>query len=65
MRMNPAAARSIFETESKRLTRVREEFAPELVAEIETRTAEVKGDLLADVADEIEINTAIDSASPT
>ena len=46
-------------TESKRLTRVREEFGPELVATIETRTAEVKGDLLADVAAEIEIETAV------
>ncbi|ERH06088.1 MAG: arsenite-activated ATPase ArsA [Halonotius sp. J07HN4] len=52
-------------TETERLARVREEFAPPLVGEIGTRTAEVKGDLLADVADEIEINTAVDSASQT
>ena len=50
-------------TESERLARVREEFAPELVATIETRTAEVKGDLLADVAAEIGIDTAVDSPS--
>lgn len=50
-------------TESKRLARVREEFVPELVATIETRTAEVKGDLLADVAAEIGIDTAVDSPS--
>ena len=55
--------RDRIETESKRLTRVREEFAPELVAEIETRTAEVKGDLLADVADEIKIDTTVDPSS--
>jgi len=47
-------------TETERLARVHEEFAPELVAEIETRTSEVKGDLLMDVADEIDIDTAVD-----
>jgi arsenite-transporting ATPase len=48
-------------TESKRLNHVREEFEPPLVGEIGTRTAEVKGDLLADVADEINIETAVDA----
>ena len=55
--------RDRIETESERLARVRAEFGPELVAEIETRTAEVKGELLADVADEIEIETATDPSS--
>lgn len=50
-------------TESERLTRVREEFSPELVAAIKTRTAEVKGDLLVDVADTIEIDTAAEPPS--
>ncbi len=48
-------------TESERLTRVREEFAPPLLATIETRTAEIKGDLLADVATEIDIETSIET----
>ncbi|ERH01120.1 MAG: oxyanion-translocating ATPase [Halonotius sp. J07HN6] len=50
-------------TESERLARVREEFDPELVAEIKTRTAEVKGELLADVANEIQIDTAVNPPS--
>ncbi|WP_254538163.1 ArsA family ATPase [Halomarina litorea] len=44
------------ETESTRVRTVREEFDPPLVAAIETRIAEVKGDLLADVADELDVS---------
>ena len=43
------------ETERERLQRVRETFDPPLVAEIEFRTREVQGDLLADVADELDV----------
>jgi len=46
-------------TEHERLTRVREEFDVPLVAEIETRTSEVKGDLLDEVAAELEIGTGL------
>ena len=46
-------------TERERLKRVREGFDPPLVAEIETRTSEIKGDLLNDVAGELEIETAV------
>ena len=49
-------------TERDRLERVREEFDPPLVAEIETRTSEIKGDLLSEVADELEIETAVPEA---
>ena len=52
-------------TESKRLTRVREEFGPPLVAEIETRISEIKGDFLGDVAAEIDIETAIEAPTQT
>ncbi len=52
-------------TESERLTRVREEFAPPLLATIETRTAEVKGGLLRDVAAEIDIETSIEAPTQT
>ena len=51
-------------TEEKRLRRVREEFETPLVAEIETKTSEVKGDLLAEVARALDIETALDSAEP-
>ncbi|MFO7834481.1 MAG: TRC40/GET3/ArsA family transport-energizing ATPase [Halohasta sp.] len=47
-------------TETERLNRVRNEFEPPLVAEIETRVSEIKGDLLADVAAELDIETAVD-----
>ncbi len=46
-------------TETKRIQRVREEFDPPLVAEIETKTSEVKGDLLSEVAGELDIETAV------
>jgi arsenite-transporting ATPase len=49
-------------TETERLAEVRESFDPPLVAEIPTRTAEVKGDLLSDVAEELEVET---TAEPT
>jgi arsenite-transporting ATPase len=50
------------ETERKRLRRVREEFGPPLLAEIETRTSEVKGELLTEVAGELEIETDLPGA---
>ncbi|MDH5021038.1 ArsA family ATPase [Halobacterium rubrum] len=51
------------ETERERLDRVRETFDPPLVAEIEFRTREVQGDLLADVADELDV--AVGAEQPT
>ncbi len=45
--------------EQRRIQRVREEFEQPLVAEIETRTSEVKGDLLTDVSRELDIETAV------
>jgi arsenite-transporting ATPase len=42
-------------TERERVERVRETFDPPLVAEIEFRTREVQGDLLDDVADELDV----------
>ncbi len=50
------------ETERDRLDTLRTEFDQPLVAEIETRVAEVKGNLLDDVADELAIDV---SAEPT
>ncbi|MUW14329.1 TRC40/GET3/ArsA family transport-energizing ATPase [Halorubrum sp. CBA1125] len=44
-------------TERDRLDQVREEFEPPLVAEIESRTREVRGDLLANVAAELDVET--------
>jgi arsenite-transporting ATPase len=43
------------ETERDRLAQVREGFDPPLVAEIESRTTEVRGDVLADVAASLEV----------
>ena len=51
------------ETERERIERVRETFDPPLVAEIEFRTREVQGDLLADVADELDV--AVGEEQPT
>jgi len=51
------------ETERERVERVRETFDPPLVAEIEFRTREVQGDLLADVADELDV--AVGAEQPT
>lgn len=53
--------RDRIETETDRLNRVKAEFNPPLVAEIETRTAEIKGDLLTGVADELDIETALEA----
>lgn len=47
--------RDRIETETDRLDQVRESLAPPLLAEIETRTREVRGELLADVAAELDI----------
>jgi len=57
--------RDRIETETERLSRVRDEFEPPLVAEIETRTSEIKGDLLAAVADEIDIETSVEQPAQT
>ena len=43
-------------TESERIDRIRREFTVPVVAEIESRVEEVKGDLLAEVADELAID---------
>lgn len=45
------------ETERERLTEIRETFDVPVVAEIETRVREIKGDLLSDVADELALET--------
>ncbi|TKX76112.1 ATPase [Halorubrum sp. GN11_10-6_MGM] len=45
------------ETERDRLAQVREGFDPPLVAEIESRTTEVRGDVLADVAASLDVET--------
>ncbi|WP_434531307.1 ArsA family ATPase [Haloarcula sp. NS06] len=50
-------------TENERLQEVRETLDPPLVAEITTRTAEVKGNLLDDVAAELDVET--DAEVPT
>ncbi|MFW5911679.1 MAG: ArsA family ATPase [Halolamina sp.] len=52
--------RDRIETEADRLTHVREVLTPPLLAEVETRTREVKGDLLADVAGELAIDVAVE-----
>jgi len=46
------------ETERDRIRQVREGFEPPLVAEIESRTREVRGDLLSDVAGELDVETS-------
>jgi arsenite-transporting ATPase len=51
------------ETEQQRLKTLREEFDQPVVAEIETRISEIKGDFLADVADELDIGVAADSTT--
>jgi arsenite-transporting ATPase len=40
---------------------VRETLDPPLVAEIESRTAEVKGSLLDEVAEELDVETAAEA----
>ncbi|MEF8801470.1 MAG: ArsA family ATPase [Halolamina sp.] len=49
------------ETERERIQVIREEFDVPLVGTIETRIEEVKGDLLADVADELDIDVAAEA----
>jgi arsenite-transporting ATPase len=51
------------ETERERVERVRKTFDPPLVAEIEFRTREVQGDLLEDVADELEVEVRAEPPS--
>ncbi|MWV63515.1 TRC40/GET3/ArsA family transport-energizing ATPase [Halorubrum sp. JWXQ-INN 858] len=46
-------------TDRERLTQVRDGFAPPIVAEIESRTREVRGDLLGEVAAELDVATAV------
>ncbi|WP_424007323.1 ArsA family ATPase [Haloferax denitrificans] len=48
-------------TERERLADLRENFSPPLVAAVETRVAEVKGDFLGEVAAELDIDTALDT----
>jgi len=48
------------ETEDERLETVRETLGPPLVAEIESRTREVKGDLLAEVAGELDVAVGVE-----
>ncbi|WP_423996028.1 ArsA family ATPase [Halorubrum trapanicum] len=47
------------ETERERLAQVREGFDPPLVAEIESRTTEVRGDVLADVAASLDVEPSV------
>ena len=54
--------RERIETERDRIEQVREGFEPPLVAEIESRTREVRGDLLGDVAAELDVDTAAPTA---
>ena len=54
--------RGRIETETKRLDDIRATFEPPLVAELETRMAEIKGDLLDAIAEEINIETTVDTA---
>ncbi|GAA0263421.1 ArsA family ATPase [Halobacterium noricense] len=48
------------ETERERLAHVRESLSPPLLAEIQSRTREVKGDLLTEVADELDVEVAVE-----
>ncbi|WP_336036809.1 ArsA family ATPase [Halobacterium yunchengense] len=48
------------ETERERLASVRERFDPPLVAEIESRTREVRGDLIGDVAAELDVDVSVE-----
>jgi arsenite-transporting ATPase len=48
-------------TEQQRIDRIRESFEQPLVAAIETRIEEVKGDLLAEVADELDIGPSLET----
>jgi arsenite-transporting ATPase len=53
--------RDRIETERERLEQVRERFDPPLVAEIESRPREIRGDLLAAVADELDIDPSAEA----
>jgi len=53
--------RDRIETERERLAQVRERFDPPLVAEIESRSREVRGDLLAAVAEELAIDPSAEA----
>ncbi|GAB7093418.1 TRC40/GET3/ArsA family transport-energizing ATPase [Halolamina litorea] len=55
--------RDRIETEQQRLDHVRGSLSPPLLAEIETRTREVKGDLLGAVAEELAV--PVDAEEPT
>jgi len=57
--------RDRIETETERLDRVRREFEPPLVAEIETRVSEIKGDFLDELADEVDIETTVEVPTQT
>ncbi|WP_132059254.1 ArsA family ATPase [Halorussus amylolyticus] len=48
------------ETERERIATVREEFDQPIVATIENRVEEVKGSLLSDVAEELDIETVVE-----
>jgi arsenite-transporting ATPase len=51
-------------TEQERLETIRADFDTPLVAAIETRVAEVRGDLLREVADELDVSVAPDASVP-
>ncbi|QKY19324.1 TRC40/GET3/ArsA family transport-energizing ATPase [Halolamina sp. CBA1230] len=55
--------RDRIETETDRLDQVRESLDPPLLATIETRTREVRGDLLADVAAELDVSVGVEEPS--
>ena len=57
--------RDRIQTETERLDRVRREFEPPLVAEIETRVSEIKGDFLDELADEVDIETTVEVPTQT
>jgi len=50
--------RQRYETDRERIATIRDTFDEPVVAEIETRIEEIKGDLLSDVADELELEVA-------
>jgi arsenite-transporting ATPase len=52
--------RDRIETETDRLDQVRESLDPPLLASIETRTREVRGDLLRDVAGELDVPVGVE-----
>ncbi len=51
-------------TERERIEQVRNGFEPPLVAEIESRTSEVRGDVLVDVAAELDVGGDGDDVTP-